>query len=164
MKCLCIALPLFLSVLAGCQRPNVAMSQLQIRQVQTRTYDIQDPKRALKAVLNVLQDDGFIPRQANLELGFIHASKEVEVSRDGEAFWAKFWSGRDARWRKNSVVECAANVTEIKGGMRLRVNFQVKVMNNKGEVMQVEAVHDPLFYQQFFQRVGKGIFYEKEGV
>lgn len=140
------------------------MSQLQIRQVQTRTYDVQDPKRALKAVLNVLQDDGFIPRQADLDLGFIYASKEVEVSSNGEAFWATFWNGREARWRKNSIVECAANVTEIKDGMKLRVNFQIKTLNNKGEVMHVEAVHDPHVYQQFFQRIDKGVFYEKEGL
>lgn len=148
----------------ACHRPKPPMSQLQVRQMQTRTYDIKDTKRALKAVLNVLQDDAFIPRQADLDLGYVYAVKEVDVSKDSEAFWARFWQGRDARWRKNAIIECAANVTEIRDGMRVRVNFQVKTMNNRGEVMRVHAIDDPAFYQQFFSKVDKGIFYEKEGV
>ncbi len=151
-------------LLTACNRPNVAMTQLQIRQMQTRSYAINDPKRALKAVLNVLQDEAYIPRQADLDLGYIHAVKEVDVTKGNEAFWAKFWHGRNARWRKNSILDCAANVTEVKGGMRVRVNFQVKIMNNKGEVITVQAIEDPAFYQSFLQKVDKGVFLEKQGL
>jgi len=38
--------------------------------MQTRQYDINDIKAAVKSVLDVLQDDGFIVKQANLELDF----------------------------------------------------------------------------------------------
>lgn len=151
-------------LLSGCNKPNIAMTQLQIRQMQTRTYPISDPKRALKAVLNVLQDEAYIPRQADLDLGFIHAVKEVDVTKGDQKFWAKFWHGRDARWRKNSILDCAANVTEVKEGMRLRVNFQVKILNNKGEVITVKAIEDPAFYQAFLQKVDKGVFLEKQGL
>ncbi len=153
-----------LVVCAGCQSPNHRMSQLQIRQMQTRSYEIKDPKRAIKAVLNVLQDEAFIPRQASLELGFIHAVKEVDVTDGNEAFWAKFWEGKNARYRSNSIIDCAANVTEIANGVRLRVNFQVKILNNRGEVVSVKAIQDPAFYQYFLQKVDKGIYYEKQGV
>ena len=140
------------------------MTQLQIRQMQTRSYAISDPKRALKAVLNVLQDEAYIPKQVDLDLGYIHAVKEVDVTKENEEFWAKFWHGRDARWPKNYVLDCAANVTEVKDGMRLRVNFQVKFVNNKGEVITVQAIEDPTFYQSFLQKVDKGVFLEKQGL
>lgn len=149
---------------SACQMSTVPMTQLQVRQMQTRTYDIQDTRRALKAVLNVLQDESYIPRQANLELGYIHAIKEVNVTQGNERFWAKFWHGRDARWRKNSIINCAVNVTEVADGMRLRLTFQVKILNNKGEVVEVQTILDPYFYQQFLQKVDKGIFYEKQGL
>jgi len=150
---------------AACRMPEARMSQLQIRQIQTRSYDIRDPKRAIKAVLNVLQDEAYIPRQVSLDVGFVHAVKEMDIEDGREKFWATFWHGRsDARWRKHSVVECAANVTVIGDGIRLRVNFQVKVMNNRAEVIGVEAIHDPVFYQAFFAKVDKGIYIEKEGV
>lgn len=151
-------------LLTACNQPHVAITQLQVRQMQTRTYAIRDAKRALKAVLNVLQDESFIPRQVDLDLGYIYAVKEVDVSKDNEEFWARFWHGRDARWRSNSILDCAANVTEIKDGMRLRVNFQVKIMNNRGEVMTVQAIENPAFYQQFLRKVDKGVFLENQGL
>lgn len=154
-------------LLAGsaCHTGGVRMTQLQIRQMQTRTYDIHDTKRALKAVLNVLQDEAFIPKQVNADVGFVYASKEVDLEDSRERFWAKFWKGReDARWAKNSIVECAANVTGLSQGMRVRLSFQVKVFDNRGQVVSVQTIDDPLFYQDFFSRVDKGIFLEKAGV
>jgi hypothetical protein len=38
----------------------------------------------------------------------------------------------------------------------------VKIMNNKGEVVDVTQVDDAAFYQDFFSKVDKGIFIEKE--
>ncbi len=158
LSCVAVMLP------TACHQPKIAMTQLQIRQMQTRTYPIRDTKRALKAVLNVLQDEAYIPRQADLNLGYIHAVKEVDITKGSEEFWSKFWKGRDARWQKNSILDCAANVTEIKDGMRLRVNFQVKLLNNKGEVITVQAIEDPVFYQNFLQKVDKGVFLERQGL
>jgi len=153
-----------LMLLTSCAQQKVVMTQLQIRQMQTRSYNIRNPKRALKSVLNVLQDESYIPQQANLELGYIHAIKEIDITKGNEVFWASFWQGRNARWQKNTILDCAVNVTEIKGGMRLRVNFQVKMLNNRGEVMTVQAIEDPLFYQRFLQKVDKGVFLENQGL
>ncbi len=164
MKRLVITSCIALLLLASCAEQKIAMTQLQVRQMQTRSYNINEPKRALKSVLNVLQDESYIPQQANLDLGYIHAIKEVDITKGGEEFWSKFWKGRDARWRKNSILDCAVNVTEIKDGMRLRVNFQVKMLNNKGEVITVAAIEDPVFYQNFLQKVDKGVFLEKQGL
>lgn len=153
-----------LLLVPACHNAQLPKSQLEIRQMQTRTYDIKDPKRAIKAVLNVLQDEAYIPRQASVELGYIHAMKEVDITKGNEAFWAKFWDGKEARYLKNSIIDCAANVTPVTDGIRVRVNFQVKLLNNKGECVSVRAIEDPLFYQHFLQKVDKGIYYEKQGV
>jgi hypothetical protein len=116
----------------------------------------------MKSLLNVLQDDGFIVKNANVELGLITATKEVDVENKGEAFFAALLAGRDARWKKNSVIECSGNVSEFGTQTRVRVNFQLKVMNNRGEVMGVQQVEDPNYYQEFFSKVDKGIFIQKE--
>jgi hypothetical protein len=39
-------------------------TQLQIRQIQTRTYELSESELVMKAMLNVLQDDGFIIKTA----------------------------------------------------------------------------------------------------
>jgi len=151
--------------LCGCHGAKIPMTQLEIRQIQTRQYDIKKPKLALKAILNVLQDEGFIPKQANSDIGFVYAVKEMDIEDDRTRFWATFWHGRkDATWSKNSVIECAANVTELSHGMRIRLSFQIKVFDNNGKVLAVETILDPQFYQDFFSRVDKGVFLEKEGV
>src|SRR3989304_1429242 len=58
-------------------------SQLQIRELQTRMYDTSDTKMVMKTMLNVLQDDGFIVTEANTELGFLTASKDISVETKG---------------------------------------------------------------------------------
>jgi hypothetical protein len=140
------------------------MTQLQIRQMQTRAYDIREPRRAVKAVLDVLQDEGYIPKEVNVDVGYIYAAKEVELEDAGEKFWAEFWHGKDATWQKNSIVECAANVSPRHQGVRVRLSFQVKVFDNNGRVLRVETIDHPLFYQAIFSRIDKGIFIEKQGV
>jgi len=141
------------------------MTQLQVRQMQTREYGIRESKRAVKAVLDVLQDEGFIPREVDADVGYIYAVKEVDIEDGGEKFWANFWHGRkDARWRKNSIIECAANVSERSAGVRVRLTFQVKIIDNTGRTQSVVTVLEPLIYQDFFSRIDKGVFIEKSGV
>ena len=45
----------------GCSTaPEPQKTQLQIIEFQTRTFQVKDQKLVLKAMLNVLQDDGYI--------------------------------------------------------------------------------------------------------
>ncbi len=119
----------------------------------------------MKAMLNVLQDDNFIIEQVNVDLGFFYATKEVDVEDAGEKFWETFWRGKvDATYKKNQVIDATANITEFGDEMRVRINFRVKVLNNKGGVVLVRQVDDPEYYQKFFYKVDKGIFIEKEQI
>ena len=137
-------------------------SQLEMRQMQTREFDTTNTKLALKAMLNVLQDDNFIVEQINTEMGFFKATKTMGTEDTDARFWGTFWHGSDAEWVKNSVVDCTANVTPFGKQIRVRVNFQVKELNNKGAVERAHVVDNPEFYQAFFSKVSKGIFIEKE--
>jgi hypothetical protein len=62
------------------------------------------------------------------------------------------------------VIDCTANVSQFGEKTRVRTNFQLKKMNNKGGVEQVQTMDDPKFYQEFFTKVDKGIFIEKEQI
>jgi len=166
MRKLCFTALLFCLMLlsvfgcSGSQIKTVQKTQLEIRQMQTRTYDTQNTKMVVKAMLNVLQDDGFIVNQADLELGFLNATKEVDVENPWEKFWATYEEG----WKKNSITTCTANVSQFGDKTRVRVNFQVKVMTNLGGVATVYQIDDPEYYQKFFSKVDKGIFIEKEKI
>ncbi|MEW6675181.1 MAG: hypothetical protein AB1348_04075 [Nitrospirota bacterium] len=137
-------------------------TQLQIREFQTRTYDTSDTKMVMKAMLNVLQDEGFIVKNAVPELGLLTAEKQVDVESKTEAFFAAFFAGAQARWKKACFIECSVNISEHGRQSRVRVNFQSKILDNKGGIVELKQIEDEKYYQEFFSKVDKGIFIQKE--
>jgi hypothetical protein len=151
----------------GCATTGVTpeKTQLQIREFQTRTYETNNVKMVMKAMLNVLQDDGFIVKNANVELGLLSAMKEIDVTDKASAFFsglAVALGGQESTYRKSSIIDCTANISEFGTQSRVRVNFQIKVLNNKGGIMDVKQIEDEKYYQDFFSKVDKGIFIQKE--
>lgn len=154
-------------VLASCVPQNVEppKSQLQVRQMQTREYDERDTKAVMKALIDVLQDEGFQIRNADVALGFISAQKEVDLERPGDRFFSS-WSadGTIPRWRKAAVIEASINVSEFGKTTRVRANFQRKELDNLGGTLGVKAMDDERFFQYFFEKVDKGLFISREKI
>jgi len=73
-----------------------------------------------------------------------------------EAFGAVLAAGENGRWKKNSIIECSGNISDFGSQTRVRVNFQTKTLNNRGEVMSVGQINEPAFYSTFFAKVDKG--------
>ncbi len=67
--------------IAEAKTPVVNVSALDIRALQTRVFDTSDDKKVVKAVINTLQDNGFIIQSVEPELGHIRAKKEVKLKR-----------------------------------------------------------------------------------
>lgn len=153
--------------LSGCSATNVEskknQTQLQARQFQTRSFDTQDVKLVMKALLNVLQDDGFIVKNAVPDLGLISAEKSIDIEDKNTAFLLTFLD-KNAKWEKASMIECTANVSDYGKHVRVRVNFQRKIVNNNGGLMKVEQIADDAYYRDFFNKVDKGIFLQKENL
>lgn len=139
-------------------------SQLEIREMQTRGFQTTDTKMVLRAMLNILQDEGYMVRQIDTEMGFFNAVLEIDDENTFGKVWCSFWWGPHGTWRENSIVETTANVTLHGEVTRVRANFVVKSMNNRGGVTKIHTVDDPKFYQEFFSKVDKGIFIEKEKI
>ena len=146
------------------EEKHMPKSQLEIRQMQTREYETDDTFMVMKAMLNVLQDDDFIIKQANTDLGFFNATKEVDHEDSFAKIWGLFWWGPVAQYTECAIIDCTANVSQFGEKTRVRTNFQIKYMNNKGGVEKVHTLDDLKFYQEFFSKVDKGIFIEKEKI
>ena len=151
---------------SGCvqQPPRPQMTQLQIREFQTRTYQSNNVKMIMKAVINTLQDDGFLIRNADKELGFISASKEVDVTDQAEVVIGSIFAGSEARYKKSSTIESSVNITEFGRETKVRAVFQTKMIDNFGAPVGVSTIEDPKYYQDFFFKVDKGFFIEKQGM
>lgn len=137
---------------------------LEIREIQTRVFDECRPPLAMKALVDVLQDDGFVVKNAVTELGLLSAVKEVDVGTTSAEVFNTIIFGDEARWDKNMIVEATANVSAVRDGCRVRVTFQLKTYNNRGEVVAVRPITAPAFHQQFFAKVDKGLFIHRHGL
>ena len=148
-------------LIIGCARPNttVQKTQLQVREFQTRSFNTKDVRLVMKAMINVLQDEGFIIKTANIELGLLSATKEVEGNRDVMSIGSIVI--RDTGGSNSTITECSANISEYGDQVKVRVNFQKKATSAKG-VREVGSVEDEKYYQSFFAKVDKSIFIEKE--
>ena len=158
---LCLSL-----VVSGCfsdAPPPPQPSQMEMRSFQTREYDTNDTKLVIKAVLNTLQDMGFIVNTADPNIGLLTASKWTNVDHTKKEM--KEAKKKELALSKSIVLDCTANISEFgKKQSRVRVNFQQRVLDASGATMQASPVTDAKFYQTFFSQVDKGIFLQQEGV
>jgi hypothetical protein len=183
MRRLCLLVALAFA--AGCLPPPVPPpTQLEVREYQTRTFDTPDTALVMKAMLNALQDDGYVVRNAVVELGLITAAKESDLApgRSGATgggllggFGSIIIGGtgpggvvvgsqQDPTYAKTEVRDFTGNVSAFGKQTKVRVSFQRKVLDNRGDVVEVEAITDLEFYQTFFSRMDKSLFLQRENL
>jgi hypothetical protein len=156
-----------------------AKTQLEVREFQTRTFDTADSKLVMKAMFNVLQDDGYVVKNAVTELGLITAEKEIDLApgRSGSGGGVLgggviiggpggivFTPQNFPAFRKTEVRDFTGNVSEFGQQTKVRISFQRKVLDSRGQIIEVEAMDDPVFYQDFFSRMDKSLYLQKEQI
>jgi hypothetical protein len=137
---------------------------LQVREIQTRTFRQTDDRLVMKAVLNALQDQGYIAKNAVVELGLLTAVKEANDENQTDMILSSLLMGKEARWKKTMVIEANANVSKYGKETRLRISFQRKYLDNNGGIMNVEEIRDPYFYQEFFAKVDQSVFIQDQRI
>lgn len=164
-------------------------TQLQTRQYQQREFDTANVKLIMKAALNVLQDDGFTVKNAVVDLGLLSAIKETQIqgnssssrssSSGSDDVWEEIFrsmlggkrgtntqrnrAADPVRFAKFKTVEATVNINEFGANQtRVRISFVAKIMDNMGDPMEVYEVDDMKFYQDFFVKMDKGIFIQKQ--
>jgi len=163
---------------AGCSAGvKPAQTQLQVREFQTRTFDTANSKLVLKAMFNVLQDDGYVVKNAVVDLGLITAVKEIDLAPGQSGGGAGFGStvvfgghggfifgvpASNPTFHKTEVRDFTGNVSEFGHQTKVRVSFQRKTLDNRGDVVEVAPIDDPAFYQDFFSRMDKSLYLQKE--
>ncbi len=162
---LCLSVPAFAKRQA--ETIITPMTQLEKRQFQTRTYSSSDKALVMKAMLNVLQDEGFIVYNANPLLGFIYGVKDFDTSDPNIDISKEFGLSKSRlSWNgiKVATIETTANVTEYGKNMKVRVNFKRKLLNIYGNAQFIDDVNDEKYYQDFFSKVDKAIFIQKQKI
>lgn len=175
----------------GCMPPaKPPQTQLEVREYQTRTFDTADTAMVMKAMFNVLQDDGFVVKNAVVDLGLITAQRESDLAPgrsggggggDGGIFGGFGGiviggggrgpggvviggSPQESAFPKTEVRDFTGNISAFGKQTKVRVSFQRKVLDNRGQVVEVEPISDLEIYQSFFSRMDKSLFLQKENV
>ena len=141
------------------------LTQLEKRQFQTRTYASQDNVIAMKAILNVLQDEGYIVYNVNSLLGYIYGVKDFDLS-DPNIDITKEFNMTKSRLNYNGVkvatIEASVNITQYGDKSRIRANFKRKLLNVYGHAQMIDDVSDIEFYNDFYTKVDSAINLQKE--
>lgn len=165
---------LVLSVVSGCQMqpPKPPLTQLQLRQLQSRSYENRDFITAMRAVINALLDEGFIIKNADKDLGFIQATKDIELSGGsgpavdifGGFSGVGVWGNPQQRWHNSSQIDCSGTLTKVGNSTNVRLIFQRKTLDNFGVPMGIALIEDPEYYQNVFVKIDKSLFLERENL
>ena len=175
------ALPVPLALLIGAcaSMPDstgvgVPAAPLELRQAQSRSFETADSRLVLKATLNVLQDQGFVIRHADAELGLVTAVMEWRSRQPSRGLRVLKWVAAVPTYgaalllptgkTEFSAVEANVNVTSEPAGTRVRVSLVTKVTDKDGAVRSVAPVDDPLAYQRLLAGLDRAVFLEKEGL
>jgi hypothetical protein len=155
-------------VAAGCvyEPPKPPLTQLQLRQLQSRSYENREMVTAMRAVINALLDEGFIIKNADKDLGFVQASKDVDIGGGGQVFadFGGFFGNNQARWRNSSSIDCSGTLTTVGRSTNVRLIFQQRILDNFGVPMSIDLIEDPAYYQNIFTKIDKSLFLEKESL
>jgi hypothetical protein len=155
-------------LISGCmyEPPKPPLTQLQLRQLQSRSYENREMITAMRAVINALLDEGFIIKNADKDLGFVQATKDVDISGGGQVFsdFGGFFGNNQARWRNSSSIDCSGTLTSVGKTTNVRLIFQKKILDNFGVPMSIDLIEDPAFYQNVFTKIDKSLFLERESL
>ena len=157
-------------IFSGCTnitQPATQKTQLQHREFQTKAFDTKDAKSMNRIVLSVLQDEGYIVRNINTDIGFFNAEKRIEGKGYEFAIWDLYYPIAMWKWfdRETAVsFETTINTIETKAGTKVRATFYMKSLGAQNQIKEEKMVDDEKFYAAFFAKVDKAVFIEKEGV
>lgn len=174
------AIPVFLALLVGaCATVNESAlsgrpAPLELRQAQTRSFESVDARLVLKAALNVLQDEGYVIRQANSELGIVTGVMEWRSRQANQGLKVLKWvaalptygasllipSGRT----EFSAVEASVNVTQEGPQTRVRIGLVSRVSDKDGATLSVRPIDDPGVYRSLLARLDKAVYLQQEGL
>lgn len=171
-----LCLGLFSTMLLGCGpsiRPaeiKTEQTQLQIREYQTRTFEANHMKIIMKASLNVLQDEGFTIDTANNDLGLLKGTKrETHVVEGGTPLnmlpVVGWFTEPYYKYDVPRTLEGTVNISEVrKNGFKVRVSFIENSMNLESKSMRNKTVENEKIYQDFFNKLDKAVFLQKENL
>lgn len=192
----CLAISFFLIfLLIGCGASSVpdmdsvtmTPERLARQEIQTRFFEINQPDRLMHAAMNVIQDQHYTIREANVQAGIIFADQTNELNAPFRLFGMPvtgynqgnmpgfglsfgpsldFGNSPDIPYVQRHIGSISVVVYPIayKKGYEMHVSVELRSFLNTGMLNRVWLVKDPTLYQKFFDAVSKALYLEDHPV
>ncbi|MBE0367025.1 hypothetical protein J8L98_07905 [Pseudoalteromonas sp. MMG013] len=154
----------------GCASKQQQMSTLEVRSMQTKEYDSTTQLVVFKALINALLDRGFTLTSSDSDAGVVLANSTTTQTNGTEvltkAVATYFTLGLNWVFGDNNLddtisIDISANVTQLKGITRVRINAIAKRLNSSGEVVESDMIVEPQYYNSIFEQIEKSVFLEQ---
>lgn len=165
-----ISLFICVFTLLGCSSKQPQMSTLEVRSIQTKEYESTTQLIVYKALINALLDRGFTLKASDSDAGVVLANSTSTSVNTGEAVTKAVatyftlglnWIFGDNNLEDTLSIDVSANVTQLQGITRIRINAVAKRMNSDGEVVESEMIVEPKYYNSIFEQIEKSVFLEQ---
>ncbi|WP_448548242.1 hypothetical protein [Thalassotalea fusca] len=146
------------------------MSTLEIRSIQTKEYDSTSQLMVYKALINALLDRGFILKASDSQAGVVLANSTSTQLNGGEVVSKAIatyltlglnWVFGDNNFEDTLLIDVSANVTQLAGITKVRINAVAKHMNSEGEIIDSQMIIEPQHYNAIFEQIEKSVFLEQ---
>lgn len=164
-----ILMAVLMALLAGCAS-SVKPPSLALREYQTRTYEQKSNKEIFHAVLNTLQDDGFVIDVADIESGLVkgnvsgtkmNARETLQKTAFTVLTYGVFLLFTDGNIDDLETVSATITISPYGESMKVRTSFVYRRDNPDGETVEHKQITDQEVYQKFFSSIEKSIFYDE---
>jgi len=123
---------------------------MQIRNITTRQIE-GNYENIFRATLTILQDNGYIIKNTDMNSGLIVATIDREVTKTSQFFQA-FWTGYI--YNKGTFIEISAMVSKISEHIsEIRMNIQETNYGQWGGKQNIKQIYDPEIYEALFNSI-----------
>ncbi|MDD3236616.1 MAG: hypothetical protein PHV37_00785 [Candidatus Gastranaerophilales bacterium] len=149
---------------AESNQPIVPQLQMGKKPYQLHTFKNTDKISVMKAMIDILQSDGYMINTANPQLGFIAGALDfdsedttVDIAEEfGASKAGLFWKGI-----RTASIEISANITDFGPDTKVRMIYKRKLLNTYGNPQYINEVTIQRRYEYFYDRVEQEIKTQK---
>jgi hypothetical protein len=166
---------LFSFLIIGCSNKSSIVvsstkSQVELREMQTQRINSSDALFVSKVILQVLQDDEFIIENADQNLGFFSGKKKLDGGKEKYEFaWYDVYYPI-AIYKLSTLenlikeVRVTISIRKFDEYLSVRASFNSDLINPDGKMVDSRVIDDLKFYQDFFAKLDKALFLEKNNL
>ncbi len=161
-----ILVVLFFAPSAFCRNNEaIEITPEELIKIQTNCYENLTGLKVMKAAINILQDDFYFIEDSDSQMGFIRATRELDIKDKHINTKQEFGCSKKFFGIKRlfpffpsyARTEANINVTSENNKTIVRVTFRKKVFNLYDATIKTREVKDPNYYTNFYSKLDKAL-------